>query len=54
MSKDFTLATAVALPAQSGVTDVYRSVHLADAFAIGLPLGASGDPDLLARFIFSH
>ena len=54
MPIDFTLATPVALPAQSGVNHVYTSVHLADAFAIGLPLSASGDPDLLARFIFSH
>ncbi|HSW05957.1 MAG TPA: DUF2867 domain-containing protein [Aquabacterium sp.] len=29
-------------------------MNLADAFAIGLPSGASGDPDLLARFIFAH
>ena len=54
MVNEFTLATPVALPAESGVTRVYRSVNLADAFAIRLPLSASNDPDLLARFIFSH
>jgi hypothetical protein len=52
MPNEFTLATRVALPAQSGVTHVYKSVNLADAFAIRLPLSASSDPDLLARFIF--
>jgi hypothetical protein len=51
---EFTFATPVALPAQSGITHVYQSVHLADAFAIRLPSGASSDPDVLARFIFSH
>jgi hypothetical protein len=45
---------AVALPVQSAITHAYASVHLADAFAIPLPPGASGDPELLARFIFSH
>lgn len=54
MPIEFTLATPVALPAQSGVTHTYPSVNLADAFAILLPLGASSDPDVLARFIFSH
>jgi hypothetical protein len=46
--------TPVRLPALSGVTHVYKSVHLADAFAVALPPGASGDPDVLARFIFSQ
>jgi Protein of unknown function (DUF2867) len=50
----FTLATPVALPAQSGIAHVYSSMNLADAFAIRLPLTASSDPDLLARFIFTH
>ena len=54
MPIEFKLATPVALPAQSGITHVYQSVNLADAFAIHLPLSASSDPDLLARFIFSH
>lgn len=53
MQIDFMLPIPVALPAQSGVNHVYKTVNLADAFAIELPLSASGDPDLLARFIFS-
>ena len=51
---EFTLATPVALPRQSGVTHLYKAVNLADAFAIRLPSGASGDPDVLARFLFMH
>lgn len=54
MPVEFTLATPVALPAQSHITDVYTSVNLADAFAIALPSSASSDPDVLARFIFLH
>jgi hypothetical protein len=50
----FEFATQVTLPAQSGITHAYQSVHLADAFSIRLPSGASRDPDVLARFIFSH
>jgi hypothetical protein len=49
-----TFASPVALPSQSGITRVYNSVHLADAFAIRLPSGASHDVDVLARFIFAH
>ena len=51
---ELSFATPVALPAQSGITRLYPSVNLADAFAIGLPSGASDDPDLLARFIFAN
>jgi hypothetical protein len=51
---ELSFATPVALPAQSSITHLYRSVNLADAFAIGLPSGASADPDLLARFIFAN
>jgi hypothetical protein len=54
MPLEFTLATPVALPFQSGVTNLYQAVNLADAFAIRLPSSASGDPDVLARFIFAH
>jgi hypothetical protein len=54
MPVELTSATPVTLPAQSSVSHVYRSVQLADAFAIRLPLGASKDPEVLARFIFSH
>ncbi|MBV6322283.1 DUF2867 domain-containing protein [Duganella violaceipulchra] len=54
MPIELSFATPVALPAQSGITRLYPSVNLADAFAIGLPSGASDDPDLLARFIFAN
>lgn len=54
MPIEFTLATPVALPARSAVTTIFKSVNLADAFAIRLPSSASTDPDVLARFIFSH
>jgi hypothetical protein len=54
MPIEFAFATPVTLPLQSRVTHVYKSVNLSDAFAIRLPLGASSDPEVLARFIFSH
>lgn len=54
MSSQFTAATAVALPPGSAITRAYPSVNLADAFAIGLPAGACGDPDVLARFLFAQ
>jgi hypothetical protein len=54
MPDEFMRATPVALPALSGVTHLYKSANLADAFAVQLPLSASSDPELLARFIFSH
>jgi hypothetical protein len=54
MPIESTSATAVTLPAQSGVAHIYNPVHLADAFAIQLPMGASSDPDVLAQFIVSH
>jgi hypothetical protein len=50
----YTVSTAAALPSRSAIIHVYKSVDLADAFAIRLPAGASSDPDVLARFIFSH
>lgn len=50
----FHFATEVALPAQSGVTNFYPTVDMADAYAIQLPLDATHDPGVLARFIFSH
>ena len=46
--------TAVALPPQSAITGLYKSVDLADAFAIQLPPTASSDPDVLARFVLSN
>ena len=54
MTNEFTLATPVALPALSGVAHVYKSMNLADAFAIQLPLTASRDPEVLARFMFAQ
>ncbi|RCW71356.1 DUF2867 domain-containing protein [Pseudorhodoferax soli] len=54
MPPEFTPVTAVALPAQSRIANAYASVNLADAFSIRLPPNASGDPEVLARFIFSH
>jgi len=54
MLSEFNLVTPVALPSHSGIAHIYKSVNLADAFAIRLPADASSDPDLLARFIFSH
>ena len=46
--------TPVSLPPESAVTRAYASTNLADAYSIELPPGASIDPELLARFIFSH
>lgn len=54
MPDPFMFTTKVALPRDSGVTDLYPSANLADAFVIRLPPTASADPELLARFIFSH
>ena len=45
---------AVALPSGSAITRAYPSVNLADAFAIGLPGGACGEPEVLARFLFAQ
>jgi len=46
--------TAVALPASSHVTQMYEHPNLADAYTIRLPDNATTDPELLARFMFSH
>ncbi|WP_055129731.1 DUF2867 domain-containing protein [Pseudomonas mediterranea] len=54
MRREFELITSVPVPASSGITHLYKSMNLADAFAIRLPADASGNPDLLARFILSH
>jgi len=54
MSSDFVLVTPVALPPQSAIASLYKSVNLADAYSIQLPPSASSDPDVLARFVFSH
>jgi hypothetical protein len=44
----------VSLPAESWIATVYASPHLADACSIELPPEALTEPELLARFIFSH
>ena len=54
MSIEHHRVTAVSLPQESGVANVYASANLADAYSIELPSGASTNPELLARFIFSH
>ncbi len=54
MPTEFTLVTSVAIPMRSQIATVYESTDLADAFSIRLPVGASTDPELLARFIFSQ
>ena len=46
--------TAVSLPRGSRIASVYASPNLADAYSIELPPGVLTDPELLARFIFSH
>ncbi|WP_434577687.1 DUF2867 domain-containing protein [Pseudomonas sp. Z5-35] len=54
MPREVELIKSVPVPLRSGVTHLYTSTNLADAFAIQLPAGTSSDPDLLARFILSH
>ncbi|KAA0983487.1 MULTISPECIES: DUF2867 domain-containing protein [unclassified Pseudomonas] len=54
MPREFELIMSVPVPSRSGITHLYKSMHLADAFAIRLPAGTSSNPDLLARFILSH
>lgn len=44
----------VELPTESQVSGFYRSVNLADAYAIRLPDRASRDPEVLARFLFAQ
>jgi len=46
--------TLVALPLESRIAKAYASTNLADAYSIELPSGTSTNPELLARFIFSH
>ncbi|MCC2971373.1 DUF2867 domain-containing protein [Massilia sp. IC2-476] len=53
MPVESTVAVPVSLP-QSGLTWIDEPVHLADAFAIPLPAGATRDPETLVRFIVAH
>lgn len=54
MEREFIPVASAALPLRSAITHAYTSMHLADAFSIRLPPSASSDPELLARFVFSH
>jgi uncharacterized protein DUF2867 len=45
---------AVPLPSESRISSVYAQTSLADAYSIELPEGTVRDPEVLARFIFSH
>lgn len=47
-------ATSVSLPPESAIANAYSSTNLADAYSIELPIGATTNPELLARFIFAH
>lgn len=46
--------TAVAVPAGSRIAGFYARTDLIDAYAVTLPEHASGDPETLARFVFSR
>ena len=54
MPSEFTRVEPVALPAQSSVAAGHESASFADAFAVRLPSGTSGDPDVLWRFVMAH
>jgi len=46
--------TAVTLPGESHLFRMYETPDLADAYAIRLPKNTIADPEMLARFLFSH
>jgi hypothetical protein len=54
MSTDLNSVASISLPQQSGIARFYPSVNLSDAFSVFLPASASGDPEVLARFMFSQ
>ncbi|MCW5623645.1 MAG: DUF2867 domain-containing protein [Burkholderiales bacterium] len=54
MSREHQVVTPVTLPPESTIARAYESTHLADAYSVDLPAGASTDPEQLARFIFSQ
>jgi hypothetical protein len=54
MSPEHHRVRLVSLPPESGIAKAYASTNLADAYSIELPTGASTNPELLARFIFSQ
>jgi hypothetical protein len=39
---------------ETSVSSAYSSIHLADAYAVILPAGASNDPEVLARFMLGQ
>jgi len=54
MAPTLTRVEQVALPSRSAVATAFKSMNLADAFAIRLPSDASMNPAVLARFIFAE
>ena len=54
MSTQHHRVTLVSLPPESRIAKAYASTNLADAYSVELPSGVSTNPELLARFIFSH
>ena len=54
MSTQHHRVTLVSLPPESRIAKAYASSNLVDAYSIELPSGASTNPELLARFIFSQ
>ncbi len=46
--------TTVELPAESAIARLYEATHLADAYSVELPAGATARPEVLARFIFDR
>ena len=46
--------TPVPLPLDSDIVHLYATTNLADAYSIELPPEATGDPEVLARFIFAQ
>ena len=54
MPSEFALVKSVTIPTQSGIATVYKTVNLADAYAVRLPSGTSADPDVLWRFVMAH
>ena len=54
MSTQHQRVTPISLPPESGIAKTYALPSLDDAYTIELPSGASVNPELLARFIFSQ
>ena len=54
MSSARVLVRPVALSGGSAVAGVFAAPDYADAYAVDLPAGACGDPEVLARFLFER